>query len=768
MVSVAQVAPNFKHKPIRTGDPVPPTEGSDAHPVSWAEFLNAVLEALPYQAQISDSGDRTYYRLPDAICCDSGNHQGLHLFIDPTGGLGARCWSNGIQISGAGEDACTYWKIISRLEDLTGVRAPRQVTAHKRPTDQAKGPVYLPKSGLRWPTKALAWALLVTPQPGGFFTGADFNLQVGELMNQACRKADVWCREWTLKSCRPAALSLASVGSEWAGQIHLPTSEKRGATRGYWGYALRPVDANMVKQMADALTEEREQGRPRRPRRDSSLKVPQLTARDLGINPRSTRSNPRALRTHPRERHHQTEPPTTTTINNSASPVLATFSASTTHNSNEVPTGHPFKNGVVRGNRASPLENTALRATRLVQEAGLSVPSGRVVDHQLHPGPLEEGIAIPVAQGRPTADPGKPLWRYRKAGTARWHVSVQLPLHEERRPERGDAIQVLTKAGEVHHRMLDRQVEERSYGWKGTRRTFSVRPDEMVATRAAQRRAVHAWNWLWARATGNSPDWQPLQARGARYWPLATEISPQERERQALKPVAGSDTVPHQVILPPRTPWDPEVSFRDLLAVPRWLLMGAEGNPLRRGLPDGGWVQPTSATPHLWRDAQALEREGGPPGSIAAYCLRQVAGQGDESPPLPAVAILDIDYKPAGDADGLGRALRDAWFDALRVYPQSMSRSGNGRHVLVAVHPDDGPLWERLRGRRIKGPDGSGVGIDLFAPGSGGYVGITRQWVGMRGDSLNRDGAEAIPIPVLRARQLVELPGAADIREVLR
>ena len=400
----------------------------------------------------------------------------------------------------------------------------------------------------------------------------------------------------------------------------------------------------------------------------------------------------------------------------------------------------------------------------------MSVPSGRVADHQLHPGPLEEGIAIPVAQGRPTADPGKPLWRYRKAGTARWHVSVQLPLHEERRPERGEAIQVLTKAGEVHHRMLDRQVEERSYGWKGTRWTFSVRPDEMVATRAAQRRAVHAWNWLWARATGDSPDWQPLQARGARYWPLATEISPQERERQALKPVAGSDTVPHQVILPPRTPWDPEVRFRDLLAVPRWLLMGAEGNPLRRGLPDGGWVQPTSATPHLWKDAYALEQEGWLPGSILAYCLRQVDGDGldDEDVPLPPVAILDIDYRPERDTDGLGRRVRDAWVDALKNFPQSISRGGHGRHVFVAVHPDDESLWSILRGRQIQGPAGSGASVDLFPPGTGNYVGITRRWMGMRGYPLDRDVAEGLPILVLRVSQLLALPGAGGLRQALK
>ena len=174
-------------------------------------------------------------------------------------------------------------------------------------------------------------------------------------------------------------------------------------------------------------------------------------------------------------------------------------------------------------------------------------------------------------------------------------------------------------------------------------------------------------------------------------------------------------------------------------------------------------MQPSSRTPHLWADAFTLALRSAPANAVPAYNF----GESDETA-LPPVIVLDIDYRPERDVDGLGRGVRDAWVSARWAYPQSESVGGEGRHVLATVHPDDAAEWGLLQAAKIHGSDDGGSVIDLFPPGKVGYVGLTRQWVRVDGALIeDPEWVERREIPVLRVRQLFELPGGSGLHRWL-
>ena len=733
-------------------------------PKSWGEFLERVLAALPYKAQVRESRGRVFYRLPDEICCGSGDPVGLHLHVGSTGGLGARCFSNGDKLSGAGEDACTYWHIIQRLEQLAGISAPsgptspgrrsrRQtgtsrrlapsgVTVSKKSPERQAGAsgAFRSYSGIRYPSRALVWKLLVRSDANGFFNGAEFNEKVNDALTRACEKADVWPKRWSLKACRAAAASVEN-------RVKLPTSTKRGAVRGYWGYSLNEVTEEMVDQLAQALHEERASGRLQSDR-NGTRQAAGLTLRQLGVSLRDQKLNPR------RRGNNRRHGVMATTNNDQSLPLPSTTLEDGPVPYSDIPNGDVtvFKLGVVRGNRATWIFDG--RSARLpAQGHGL----------QFHAGPLERGIAIDLDRGAGTADPKRTLWQYRRVGYRRWEVTAQLRAEADP-PRPGLEVQVITKAGEVHYRVLERVVERRSFGRLGVRYRCRVKWDDEVEARALERREVYRWNWLNARAVGRRSDWQVNSVYVPRVWPKEREETRGEEDRRLFQGRSGVGVAPHSVLLARRWIGVRESTFAELVSASRWIAVRVSGTrkaPVGVRLSDGGWVRPTSSTPHLWVDGGSVATGWG---RFPAICLRDDEDVG----PAPPVVILDVDYRPKLDVDGLGRGIRDAWFRALRIYPQSESLGGHGRHVLATVHPDDADLWEALRGEKIRGSAGGGAAIDLFPPGSPGYVALTRRWVGQDGSWLDAEWMERSAIPVLRVRQLLELPGGRSVAGLLK
>ena len=762
--------------------------GTGAHrSASWAEFLDLTLGALPYEYSSRVSGGTTYYQLPDAICCAGDRVDQLHLFLGPTGGLGAVCHSNGPKASGVGETPCSYWRIIHALEWLTGVLAPSQpktrqvndsddtgVTAEplsgsRRPSSQGVIVQHC-ESGLRHPARAALWALLVAPQPGASFTGAELQAAIDEAVKQACRRAGIGRYGWTLKQCRAAAASSADHGI--AG-IHLPVSVKRGSRRAYFDAALADVDDALVQSLADLFTDLKDAGCLRHVGDPSEV--------GQGVNPRATERNPRAIRTDLRSaeanpRALETNPRSLGSnplAQLGPLPVQTPESNSKTPNSLNLgkkeplpPASSPFiKVGVVRGWEASSNAGSGwLRESRILSRPPLVEDVCRPTGTQLHPGPLDAGIAIALSESAPTVDGEQPVWSYVVAGRQRWDVTVQLPVGAEP-PLPGQEVQVLTRNGERHQRTLGTMVRRQPYGRLGIRYWYRVEPDQRVEERAEQRLQVHRWGRLAARASGSRVDWQPRREITYHHWRTTRPASLAQRDRARFAPIAEGCPAPHSIITPPAPGSVREARFTDLLEAPRWMLMRSTTPkaPVPVGDGAGGWLQPSSRTPNLWANAPTLALRSAPANVVPAYNF----GESDETA-LPPVVVLDIDYRPERDVDGLGRGVRDAWVSALWAYPQSESVGGEGRHVLATVHPDDAAEWGLLQAAKIHGSDDGGSVIDLFPPGTVGYVGLTRQWVRVDGALIeDPEWVERREIPVLRVRQLFELPGGSGLRRWL-
>ena len=82
--------------------------------------------------------------------------------------------------------------------------------------------------------------------------------------------------------------------------------------------------------------------------------------------------------------------------------------------------------------------------------------------------------------------------------------------------------------------------------------------------------------------------------------------------------------------------------------------------------------------------------------------------------PLP-LAVLDVDYAPGLDADGVGLRLRNQLgrFFLAQGYAVFRSGGGNGLHVLAGVERLDG--YAAISGQGKIAP---GLGIEIYLPGA--------------------------------------------------
>ena len=205
------------------------------------------------------------------------------------------------------------------------------------------------------------------------------------------------------------------------------------------------------------------------------------------------------------------------------------------------------------------------------------------------------------------------------------------------------------------------------------------------------------------------------------------------------------------------------VTPQDLLAAPVWFVAIGKGRPLttanRHGekiswrfsiddgdAPDGdgvrlarggGWYEKHKVMlePHRPFEATALiaarARESGRNEEATA----SMSMVGSKSMPFDfPLAVIDVDYKPEGDGDGIGAECRDrieknALAAGLPVY---RSRSGNGRHILAALREDEMVSFPDGGDKKMQlSPERAGnCKVDIFLPGCRHHV----AWCQTRGD----------------------------------
>ena len=134
-----------------------------------------------------------------------------------------------------------------------------------------------------------------------------------------------------------------------------------------------------------------------------------------------------------------------------------------------------------------------------------------------------------------------------------------------------------------------------------------------------------------------------------------------------------------------------------------------------------------------------------------------IALSGDAESPADALAILDFDYKPADDPDGLGAKWRDAVKSRMAAAgcPIWDSTSGNGFHAVFGIPADElggGYAWQSEpepyppSGRR------HGVGIDMFAPGC-------KRLVALRLHKPHANTDMDAPLPIITRSKVFALIG---------
>ena len=695
---------------IKRGDAVSrheTTAGGPAQPHILMQLLAALAPVLSAAPQAVEKAGVLYWRISTQVCHGGFEPHGLHLW-EAGDGIGARCWPNGLQLSGPESGArCNFGSILVALERLTGLVIPRpfllngagdgaKATASKRTMTGGESEIMAHSHVSVYHPGMVVLAGMIKPAPDEFFRGSDLHAEIAAAVAAASeriglRRPPAWRSRQILMAAREICADPETF------PYSAPMCREGKAFWAYEGWCLTPLDDAGIETLADALRADAAVQRTQDEREEGIVARIHSSQRATSQNPRALLIHPRALKQNPRAR---------------GTNVLAQLVVEKRINDSPLT---PIK---CRGaaDAAFLLGGFQGRVGRL------KVPDCCGV--AVYP----EGIAVDIADGC-RAD-ARSVWRYSRVGVAEpdtWHVSGQLPSGAVA-PQAGDLLAVETRAGEVHSRVVERVVALESWGRLGTRYTCAVVPDQAIAQRAMRRRDVWRRMYLLAAAEGVEPEWPGHGQDDGIGW-----RDDDEGDVPAM---------------------DPSVTFTDVMDCRRWLLMTPEKGPAAY-LPGSPLTWVTTTTPSLWTtfaETPNMYRLGV---GIPAFCM---ADDGDE---CPDVVILDVDYHPEKDLDGEGVGTRDEWLWHLRLYPQSVSKSGWGRHVVVAIHPDDRVAWRRLRGEKIRGPERSGCAIDLYPKGTPQYVGLRRIWVDARGHSVAYD--ESAEIPVLRVRDLICLDGAVDV-----